>query len=54
MQFNDEKICEPLKTGGLHFFNLDVSSLLSKSDELRDITNLFKISDLRYNRIETG
>ena len=33
---------EPLKTGGLHFCHLNVKSLLSKTDELRDITNYIK------------
>ena len=39
MQFNDDKILEPLKTRGLHFFHSNVNSLLSKIDELRDIVN---------------
>ena len=39
MQFNDDKIWEPLKIWGLHFCHLNVDSLLSKFDELRDITN---------------
>ena len=39
MQFSDDKIWEPLKTRGLHFCHLNVNSLLSKTDELRDITN---------------
>ena len=42
MQFNDEKIWEPLKTRGLHFCHLNVNSLLSKIDELRDITNCIR------------
>ena len=33
---------EPLKTQGLHFCHLNVNSLLSKTDELRDITNHIK------------
>ena len=33
---------EPLKTQGLHFCHLNVNSLLSKIDELRDITNYIK------------
>ena len=39
MQFNDDKIWEPLKTWGLYFCHLNVNSLLSKIDKLRDITN---------------
>ena len=42
MQFIDEKTWEPLKTRGLHFFHLNVNSLLSKTDELRGITNCIK------------
>ena len=42
MQFNDGKIWEPLKTRGLHFGHLNVNVLLSKIDELRDITNYIK------------
>ena len=39
MQFNDDKVWEPRKTRGLHFCLLKVNSLLSKIDELRDITS---------------
>ena len=39
MQFNDDKIWEPLKTQGSHFCHLKVNSLLSKIDKLRDSTN---------------
>ena len=42
MQFIDGKTWEPLKTRGLHFFHLNVNSLLSKIDEPRDITNYIK------------
>ena len=42
MQFIDDKTWEPLKTRGLHFCHLNVNSLLSKIDELRDITNYIK------------
>ena len=42
MQFIEEKTWEPLKTQGLHFCHLNVNSLLSKIDELRDITNYIK------------
>ena len=42
MQFDDDKICELLKTRGLHFCHLNVNTLLSKIDELRDITNYIK------------
>ena len=39
MQFNDDKICEPLKTRSFHFCPLNVNGLVSKTDKLRDITN---------------
>ena len=39
MQFNDSKIWESFKTPGLNFCHLNINSLLSKIDELRDITN---------------
>ena len=42
MQFIHDKTWEPLKTRGLNFFHLNVNSLLSKIDELRDITNYIK------------
>ena len=42
MQFIDDKTWEPLKTRGLHFCHLNVNSLLSKIDELRDITNCIR------------
>ena len=42
MQFKDEKIQEPLKTRGFHFFHLNVKNLLSKIDEARDIKNYIK------------
>ena len=42
MQFIDDKTWQPLKTRSLHFCHLTVSSLLSKIDELRDITNYIK------------
>ena len=42
MQFIDDKTWEPLKTRGLHFCHLNVNSLLSKIDELRDITNYIR------------
>ena len=42
MQFIDEKTWEPLKFRGLHFCHLNVNSLLSKIDELRDLTNYIK------------
>ena len=42
MQFIDGKTWEPLKTRGLHFCHLNVNSLLSKIDELKDITNYIK------------
>ena len=41
-QFIDDKTWEPLKTRGLHFCHLNVNSLFSKIDELRDITNYVK------------
>ena len=39
MQFIDDKTWEALKTRDLHFCHLNINSLLSKIDELRDITN---------------
>ena len=42
MQFIDDKTWKPLKTRGLNFCHLNVNSLLSKIDELRDITNYIK------------
>ena len=42
MQFIDGKTQEPLKTRGLHFCHLNVNSLLSKIDKLRDITSYIK------------
>ena len=42
MQFIDDKTWQPLKTRSLHFCHLTVNSLLSKIDELRDITNYIK------------
>ena len=42
MQLIDEKTWEPLKTRGLHFCHLNVNSLLSKIDKLRDLTNYIK------------
>ena len=42
MQFIDDKTWEPLKTRGLHFCHSNVNSLLSKTDELRDITNFIR------------
>ena len=42
MQFIYDKTWEPLKTRGLHSCHLNVNSLFSKIDELRDITNYIK------------
>ena len=42
MQFIDDKTWEPLKTWGLYFCHLNVNSLLSKADKLRDITNYIR------------
>ena len=42
MQFIDNKTWEPLKGRRLHFFHLNVNSLLSETDERRDITNHIK------------
>ena len=42
MQLNDDKIWKPVITRGLHFCHLNVNSLLSKIDEIRDISNLIK------------
>ena len=42
MSFINEKTWESLTTGSLHFCHLNVNSLLSKIDELRDITIYIK------------
>ena len=42
MQFIDSKRWEPLKTRGLHFCYWNVNSLLSKIDELGNITSYIK------------
>ena len=42
MQLNDDKILKPLITRGLHFCHLNVNSLLSKIDNIRDISNRIK------------
>ena len=42
MQFIDGKTWKPLKTWGLYFCHLNVNSLLSKIDELRDIINYIR------------
>ena len=42
MQFNDDKIWEPLKPQAFHLCNLNVNSLLTEIDEFRDITNPIK------------
>ena len=42
MQLNDDKTWKPLITRGLHFCHLNVNSLLSKIDEIRDISNCIK------------
>ena len=41
-QLNDDKTWDPLKTKGLHLCHLNVNSLLSKIDEIRDIANRVK------------
>ena len=55
MQFIDGKTWEPLKTRGLHFFHLNVNSLLSEIDELRDITNYIKpaILDITESKLDS-
>ena len=42
MQVSDDKTWEHLKIRGLHFWDLNVNSLLSIIDELRDISNYIK------------
>ena len=42
MQLKDDKIWKALITQGLHFGHLNVNSLLSKIDEIRDISNHIK------------
>ena len=41
-QLNDDKTWDPLKTKGLHLCHLNVNSLLSKTDKIRDIANRIK------------
>ena len=41
-QLNVDKTWDPLKTKGLHLCHLNVNSLLSKIDEIRDIANRIK------------
>ena len=41
-QLNDDKTWDPLKTKDLHLCHLNVNSLLSKIDEIRDIANRIK------------
>ena len=54
MQFIDDKTWKPLVTRGVFFCYLNVNSLLSKIDELKDITNyIYKSSDLRHGKINT-
>ena len=54
MQFIDDKTWECLKTRGLHFCHLNVNSLLSKVDELRDITNYVKLAILGITESKLG
>ena len=56
MQLNDDKIWKPLKTRGLHFFNLNVNSLLSKIDEIRDISNRIKpaVSGITETKLDSS
>ena len=42
MQLNDDKLWKSLITRGLHFCHLNVNSLLSRIDEIRDISNRIK------------
>ena len=42
MQFIDDKTWESFKTRGLPFCYLNINSLSSKIDELRDITNYIR------------
>ena len=42
MQFFNDKTWKPLKTRNLHFCYLNINSLLSKIDKLRDIANYIK------------
>ena len=42
MQFIDKKTWKPIKTRGLNFCYLNIISLLSKIDELRDIANYIR------------
>ena len=53
IQFIYGKTWEPLKTKGLHFCHLNVNSLLSKIDELRDITNYIRPAILDITESKT-
>ena len=42
MQFSNDKIWEPLKTQGFHFYHLNINGLLPKTEELRQCQNNIK------------
>ena len=46
MQLNNDKLWKPRTTRGLHFCHLNVNSLLSKIDEIRDVSNRIKLAVL--------
>ena len=50
-QLNDDKTWDPLKTKGLHLCHLNVNSLLSKIDEIRDFSK-FSSQKLNPLRLE--
>ena len=56
MQLNDDKIWKPLITRGLHFCHLNVNSLLSKIDEIRDISNRIKpaVLDITVSKLDSS
>ena len=53
MQFIHDKTWEPLKTRVLHFCHLNLNSLLSKTDDLRNITNHVKPDSKTKNIYKT-
>ena len=58
-QLKETKIWEPFKNRGLHFCHLNINSLFSKIDELREIANhikpaIFGISELKLDSTVTN
>ena len=55
-QLNDDKTWDSLKTKGLHLCHLNVNSLLSKIDEIRDIANRIKpaVSGITESKLDSS